>query len=309
MRNRRPTKRTLTAVVSVLALSLSLSATAAQAGAHGFGRNRHHGIFGQNAIVSGVITAISGGGDQFTATASVAPPGFGGSAWRGGRFGGSPWRGGHHTRSHCDRGATTGTPDTTITTNDATTFDVNGTSGLTIASLAVGDTFTATFAGTPGESLADIVANPALSVTAQTPNTLYAFVGTVTATDTTSSPETVSVSITGSTPTGLFTGTDTFDVGPGTFVLGGAGGSLLGSLSNVAVGDVVAGGLVATGGQTAAAIEADPLRVLVDFPAGSSSSAGTAALRHLRRTDLDRAMRLLRKDRARFGGAQHKKHD
>jgi hypothetical protein len=292
--------------------------------------------------VSGVITAVSPTTDQFTATASVAQPRFGGSPWSppthgpimggpvsqagtsgtsysyggnvGGSYGfaGSSARVAHDSHSRWGGGSTTGTPNTTVTTDSATTFDVNGTSGLTIGSVAVGDTFTATFDGTPSESLADIVANPALSVTAHTAtthaqNTLYAFVGTVSGTDTTTSPETVSVNVTESTPTGLFTGTDTFDVGPSTFVLGGAGGSLLGSLSNIATGDVIAGGLVSTGSQAASAIEADPLQVLVDFPASSSSSTSAAALRHARRADLKKAMKLLRKDRDRFGG-KHKKH-
>jgi hypothetical protein len=293
--------------------------------------------------VSGVITAISATGDQFTATASVAQPRFGGSPWNpphgpimgtnhgggpsspggvsgtgysyGGKVGGSYGFSGsrrgkvaHNGRSHGGSVPTTVTPDTTITTDSATTFDVNGNNSLTFSSLAVGDTFTATFDGTPSESLADIVANPALSVTAYVPNALYAFVGTVTGTDTTSSPETVSVNVTGSTPAGLFTGTDTFDIGPGTFVLGGAGGSLLGSLGNVTTGDVVAGGLVTTGGQAASAIEADPLQALVDFSASSPSSSSAASLRRIRRADLKKAMELLRKDRVKGGGRKHKKH-
>ncbi len=280
MQNRRPMRRTLTAVAGVFALSLSLSAIVAQADAHGFGRGWHHGFFGRNAIVTGTVTSVGNG--SFGANAYVLTPGAGGG------------------------GASTATTPVTITEGSNTKVVVLGQSGIT-----VGDTFYATYRGesstTPITTL--VTGTPSkIFATVQAPSTLYAFVGTVTGTDTASSPETVSVNVTESTPTGLFTGTDTFDVGPGTFVFGGPGGSLFGSLSNVSTGDVVAGGLVSTGGQTASAIEADPLEALVDFPASSSSSSSPAALRHVRREDLKKAMKLLRKDRIRLGGAKHKKH-
>jgi hypothetical protein len=272
--------------------------------------------------VSGVITAVNPTSDQFTATASLVQGNGGGSPWtpQSGRGFGrhSHAKVAHGTRSHCERGSSNGTPNTIITTDSATTFNVGGTGGSTINALAVGQRFTATFDGTPSESLADVISNPANSVTAetaQTPSSLYAFVGTVTATDTSSSPETVTATVTESTPSGLFTGTDTFDVGSSTFVFGGGGS--LGSLSSVSVGDVVAGGLFSTPGQTAGAIEADPLQVLIDFPASSSSSSSAAVLHHAQRVELRKAMRLLRKERigvggkhqhrVRFGAASHKK--
>jgi hypothetical protein len=294
--------------------------------------------------VSGVITTAptTGDPDQFTATAAVVEPPHGGSPWSpppvGGPIGGpiSPgpiaqpgaWGGGysyggqvggsygfadstgvrpHSSRSHCATSTATGTPGTVITVDSGTKLDINGNkTTATVGELAVGQKFTATFDGTPTETLTAIVANPALSVTATTPKALYAFVGTVTATNTTSTPETVSVAVTESLPTGLFTGTDTFDVGPGTFIFGGSSSSLFGSLSNVAVGDVVAGGLVSTGGQAASAIEADPLQVLVDFPDPSSSSSSSAAVRHLRANDLRKALKLLGKDSKKSG--KHQKH-
>jgi hypothetical protein len=294
--------------------------------------------------VSGVITAAptTGDPDQFTATASVVEPPHGGSAWTpppvggpirpvggpvsaGGAWGGGYSYGGqvggsygfagapavrpHSSRSHCATSTTAGTAGTVITVDSGTKLDINGnTTTATVGELAVGQKFTATFDGTPTETLAAIVANPALSIVATTPKALYAFVGTVTATNTTSTPETVSVAVTQSLPTGLFTGTDTFDVGPGTFVFGGSSSSLFGSLSNVTVGDVVAGGLVSTGGQAASAVEADPLQVLVDFPASSSSSsASSAAVRHLRAADFKKALRLLGKDSKKSGKKHHKK--
>jgi hypothetical protein len=267
--------------------------------------------------VSGVITAAptSSDPDQFVATASVVQPIHGGAPWRpisGPVFGGQhPGTQGSIQRAHHSGASSSpsasGTPDTTITVGSSTSFDINCNKSATVTDLAAGQTFTAVFDGTPDETLAEIVANPAVSVSAKTPKSLYAFEGTVTATDATSSPETVSVAVTESTPTGLFTGTDTFDVGPSTFVFGGPSGSLFGSLSDVSVGDVVAGGLVGPGGQTASAIEAQPLQVLVDFPASSSSSTSSAAqLQRLRRADLRKAEKLLGKHQK--STKKHKTH-
>ncbi len=166
--------------------------------------------------VSGVITtAPATGTDQFTATAAVVQPPVSGSPWSppthgpvpapvygghpgggsaypggwgngysyGGRSAGitdSP-RSGHGSPRHIGRARPRVRPGTVILTDTATTFDVNGNKSATIANLAAGDKFTATFDGTPGETLAQIVANPALSVVAQAQRTLYAFGGNVTA--------------------------------------------------------------------------------------------------------------------------------
>jgi hypothetical protein len=65
-----------------------------------------------------------------------------------------------------------------------------------------------------------------------------------------------------------------FTVSDTTLVLGAgtSGGLFGGSLSDVSVGDVVAGGLVGDGGLTLSQVSAMPLRVLLDRPASTSAS-------------------------------------
>ncbi len=198
-----------------------------------------------------------------------------------------------------------GTPNTAITTDSTTQISIDGQSS-SVSNLAVGDYFTAVYDGTPDEALSTITSTPALSVDAWAPphgNSLYAFVGTVTTTDATSG--TVSVNVTSSIPNGLFSGTDTFDVGSQTIVLGNAGSTLFGSLSNVKPGDVVAGGLIASSGESASTVESSPLQVLVDFPqASTSTTSSTAQKASIRRAER-RAMKLLRREKAKYG--HHKK--
>lgn len=303
--------------------------------------------------VSGIITAAptTGDPDQFTATAYIVTPIEGGGPWHPPVMGGGPVFGGQYGGQGDDQGggdgsgnswgqgysyggqiggsygfrgftrqarhsqsSPTGTPGTVITVDSSTTFDVNANTSATVGDLADGQVFTAVFDGTPDETLAQIVSNPALSITARTPHSLYAFVGTVTATSTTSTPETISVNVAQSTPSGLFTGVDTFDIGPDTFVFGGPNGSLFGSLSDVSVGDVVAGGVISSAGQSASAIESDPLQVLVDFPVtaspGTSTTAGStlsaAQQRRVRAADYRKALKLLGKDQ-KSGKKHHKK--
>jgi hypothetical protein len=109
-------------------------------------------------------------------------------------------------------------------------------------------------------------------------NPLHAFVGTVSSTDTTAG--TVTVNVTRPVPNGLFSGTDTFDVGSQTIVLGNSGSTLFGSFGNV----------------------------LVDFPqsssSSSSSSSATATKASIRRAER-RALKLLRHEQAKYG--HHKK--
>jgi hypothetical protein len=222
---------------------------------------------------------------------------------------------GAHLRSHCLPGTTPvsdGTPGTVITTDSSTQITV-GDQSSSVSNLAVGDDFTAVYDGTPDESLATVTSTPALSVQAWAPSagkawappgsSLYAFVGTISSTDTTGG--TITVNVTGSIPNDLFSGTDTFDVGSQTIVLGNSGSTLFGSLGNVTAGDVVAGGLIAPSGANASIVEATPLQVLVDFPQSSSSnSSATAQQASIRRAER-RALKLLRHEKAKYG--HHKK--
>ncbi len=133
----------------------------------------------------------------------------------------------------------------------------------------------------------------------------YGFVGTVTAT----SSDSVSVSVTTSEPSALFSGADAFAIGPRTVVLGGSASAPFGSISGVSVGDVVAGGLISQAGQTAAAIETDPLEFLIDFPASAAptnstgTTTSTAAIRHQQ----TRAKALLFAERKRLAKSAAKK--
>jgi hypothetical protein len=293
--------------------------------------------------VRGVVTtAPASGSDQFTATAYVVTPphpepyGWGdpggpqpgyssqnasfgqGYSYGGGIGGGYGWGGaavrGPALRSYClpvGTPVSQGTPDTTITTDTSTSITINGKADQPVSDLADGDTFTAVFDGTPNDPLSTITATPAISITAWTPPTpyaLYAFVGTVAATTAPAgtTPGSISVTVTSSDPSGLFTGTDKFTVGPTTLVFGDSTSSLFGSLSGVSVGDVVAGGLISQGGQTASAIEADPLQILVDFPAAVTPGVTTASIRH---RDLKKALALLGKEKVKLDkhGKKHKK--
>lgn len=203
----------------------------------------------------------------------------------------------------------------TITVNSSTHFDINGNLDATIADLTAGAKFVAVFAGSRNESLSAVLATPALEVAAFSPPQLYAFVGTVTAADTTAG--TVTVNVTSSLPSGEFTGSQTFKVGPQTLVFGGTSTSLTGSLSNVTVGDVVSGGEISAAGQTAAAVEANPLKVLVDFssamtpPSSSSSSSSTttptatAMFKQLKSASFNKAVKKLEK---RHRAAHHSAH-
>jgi hypothetical protein len=129
---------------------------------------------------------------------------------------------------------------------------------------------------------------------------LYAFAGTVTG----KTASTVSVTVSGSYPGGLIASgsSATFTVGASTLVLGGSSGFSQGSLANVGIGDVVAGGLLGPAGETAAQVESQPLMLLLDLPVsagtGTTGATGTSgvsgtALKHLRADALRRAEALL----------------
>jgi hypothetical protein len=145
--------------------------------------------------------------------------------------------------------------------------------------LAAGARFQAVFDGIAGSDVATLVANNrALTVTADAPPQLYAFLGTVTAVTTASagSGGTVSIDVTNSVPTEIASSASnpvTFRVGADTLILGGAGagGLSVNSLSGVSVGDVVAGGLIVAAGDILSEVEGAPLRLLLDFPASGET--------------------------------------
>jgi hypothetical protein len=291
------------------------------AGGHGHGGRRHRG-HGWGGGKSGSGTGKSGSGKSSgtgrSSGTSKSSSGTGGGSSKGSGFS-YTYSGkvrGHASSarvrgSRCLPGSTHvshGTAGTVITTDGSTAIKIDGRPS-SAGSLAVGDYFTAVYAGTPDESLSTITSAPALAVSVFAPvqaDSLYAFVGTVSSTDTTTG--TVTVNVTGSTPNGLFSGTDTFDVGSQTIVLGNSGGTLFGSLTNVAAGDVVAGGLIAPSGESASTVESTALGVLVDFPQSSSSSSSSTSAQaekaSIRRAER-RAVKLLRREKAKHG--HHKK--
>jgi hypothetical protein len=299
------------ACVLLPAFALICAIPVAVAGAHG-------GHESSQVEVRGVVTsAPTNGSGSFTATAYVVEHSHlfaggghrhGGHGWGGGKWGGGNRDSANIRASHSPSGGmpADGTPGTAITTDGSTEIRIDGQQS-SVSNLAVGDYFTAAYDGTPDESLSTITATPALSVSSWAPadgNSLYAFVGTVSGTDPTAG--TVTVNVTGSFPNGLFSGTDTFDVGSQTIVLGNSGSTLFGSLGSISTGDAVAGGLVAPSGATASAVESTPLQVLVDFPQSSSSSTSSANAQKasIRRAER-RALKLLRRENAKHG--HHKK--
>jgi hypothetical protein len=103
----------------------------------------------------------------------------------------------------------------------------------------------------------------------------------------TGSPGTV-VNVTGSFPTGLFSGADTCTVDSQTKVLGN---------TNLVPGDVVAGGLVAPVGESARTVGSTPLQVLVGLAPSATSAVATASV--TRRAER-RALEMLRHEKAKL---------
>lgn len=227
---------------------------------------------------------------------------------------------------------TTPTPSTvTITTNSSTKFDVNGNTSATISNLAAGDRFIASFAALPGQGSgnegnsvrrshsdqggsATVPTTPALEVIAESPPQLYAFVGTV-ATAPTALPGSLSVTVSQSLPAGLFTGTQTFQIGSQTLVFGGSVSSLFGGTPTISPGDVVVGGEINMGGLTAAQVEANPLQVLVDFTSTTSTTktpstttpAATEMAKRMKTESFNRAIKRLLKHHRKAQRAHHAK--
>jgi hypothetical protein len=261
---------------------------------HGWGGGHGHG-WGGGHHWSGGAGNSGGGGKSGGSSGGGSSKGTGYSYTYSGKV-----RGRHDHSPSSD-----GTAGTVIATDGSTQIRIDGQQSSVI-NLAVGDYFTAVYDGTPDESLSTITSTAALSVSAWAPsdgNSLYAFVGTVSSTDATAG--TITVNETRSFPNGLFSGTDTFDVSSQTIVLGNSGSTLSGSLGSVSTGDVVAGGLIAPSGESAATVESTPLQVLVDFPQSSSTSSATATKASIGRAER-RALELLRLEKAKHGHHEKK---
>lgn len=192
--------------------------------------------------------------------------------------------------------STPSTTQVTISTDSNTMMLVNGAPG-SVSNLTAGDHFIGLFNGWPMDSIQSLTSSPAAFIfdhSAPTPRHVYGFVGSVTGVDTTAG--TVSVNVSDTIPSDLApTGSSaSFTVGQQTLLIGGtAGGSLIGglggSLSDVSVGDIVAGALIAPAGDTLSQVETLPLNVLLDLPAPSTSSAAA----HVKARALREAMALL----------------
>jgi hypothetical protein len=313
-------------IALVVGLSLSLGAAVAQGhqfrGAWGPGDSGSG--FTPKVAVAGTIVSVDPSSNSFVANAVlIRGEGCGFGHFRGHDPGG--WGGwGGFGRDDCqfglhrDWGHSVGSAggsapqQVTITTDGSTMFRVNGQTA-TISDLAPGDRFVALFpmptdtmwdgGQTSGVTLQQVVASPALAVFATAPpaqRQLYAFVGTVSAVDTTA--DTLTVNVTNSIPAGFVTSPATFTVSPDTLILGGnaTGGLFGGSLTGVSAGDVVAGGLIGTAGETLAQVEATPLQALIDFPMASSGTTTSSTAKARRRT-LNQALKLL-------GVKTHSKH-
>ncbi|MHB8691380.1 MAG: hypothetical protein ACYDHH_09045 [Solirubrobacteraceae bacterium] len=264
----------------------------------------------------------------------------GGGQGGGGQGGGSGFGGdwGHFDGSTGVTGATGATGSggpteptptrVTITVGPNTQISVEGNDNATIADLAAGERFRALFAGSPSDSIQTLTASPALAIEAMGEHhhgQLYAFAGSVTG----KTAGTVTVKVSDSFPSGLIApgSSATFTVGASTLVIGGSGGFTQGSLANVGIGDVVAGGLLGPAGETAAQVESQPLMLLLDVPVkggtGTTGTTGTtgasgvtgAALKHLRADTLKRAEALLgiqvkakKTHKAHKTHAKHSKH-
>ena len=306
-------------VFSLLAGALALALGAGSALADGPGQWGHgDGQYGGSVVaVAGTITSVDPSTGSFTANAFIpSGEGFGwhrgegdqgqGSAGQGsGGQGDQGAQGSNGQGSDAQAGSAqsqqpmahadvrsgsdvfgqtmpASTPET-ITTDSSTTYKVDG-QDAAFSDLQPGDRFVALYHGAPTDSIATLVAGPALAVfahSAATEHQLYAFTGTLSAIDT--SAGTVTVSLASTLPAGLGSGPATFTLSPATMILGGTSTNGLwgGSASDLKVGDVVAGGEVGPAGQTLSQVEASPLQVLVDFP--GSTTASTSSVRKLAR--------------------------
>jgi hypothetical protein len=302
-------KRVLIALVT--ALPLAVGGAGAQAATPAFtGLPGVEGTGTPRVAVAGTVVSVNAAAGSFLANAYVLTPPTGGSdegpasglrLRTFGDFGG-------HARAN-DLAAPT-TTQVTITASASTTIHIAGVQGPALVSnLVAGARFLALFPGAPTDAIQTLVANSATSIFAQLPKQLYAFVGTVTGTDTTAG--TVTVDVTRSLPSSLIAdGTPaTFTVSSHTFILGGSslsasgfGGLFGGSLSGVSTGDMVAGGLIGAPGLTVTQVNLMPLMFLLDLPAPGSGSNASAADRALKET-----VKLLHGGKVRLGKSHGKK--
>lgn len=319
-------RRTRAALAIVIA-SLPLGFAVVDAQAHRGGSSGGGGNGQSQVVVAGTVVSVNATANSFVADAYIVSQQRGGPPPRPYSFpypqGGQGGRGSGDGRAshgvHMDSGgggagsdSQPTTTQVTILTNSSTRFRVNRAGG-TISDLAAGDKFIALFNGSSSEDITTLVnGNPAIAVEANSPpkpKQLYAFVGTVTAVDTTN--DTITVNVSSSLPAGLVPSSSnpaTFTIGANTLVLGGTSGNgaSWGSLSNVGVGDVVAGGLIAPSGETLSQVEATPLRLLLDIPASTAGSHATKA--RTKSKALAKAKALLGYKAPAKHSKKHKKH-
>lgn len=312
-------KRALIALIT--ALPLVLGVTSAQAD----GFPGWPGMSGTPQVaVAGTVVSTSGTSIVANAYVVTPPtegdnsqgdegglPGFGSfgfASFPGFSFSGLGSFGGSQNTQFRANDTTMPTPPTTtqvtIQTNTSTIIHIGGMGGddssssttpPTVSDLVAGTRFIALFPGSSTDPITTIVNNPATAIFAEIPKQFYAFVGTVTGTTagTSTTPGSVTVSVSDSMPSGLFaTGSSATFTVSGTMIIGGSGASsgfslkdlFGGSLSNVSTGDMVTGGLIGPGGLTATQVESTPLMFLLDFPAPSASSSSSAAQKALKET-------------------------
>jgi hypothetical protein len=256
---------------------------------------------------TGGSTGTSTGG--FPGFSGFKFPGFGGTGGTGGTGTGGFGGFGGFSKTKAKNNTTPTATQVTIYTDSSTKILVAGstpgigtigstTSGAgagkvtqsTVGDLVAGTKFFALFPGSSSDTLQTLVTstNPATAIYAQVPKQFYAFVGTVSSTSTTTTPETITVDVTRSLPSSLITSgtSSTFAVGPHTFIIGGSslssggfgglfGGLFGGSLTNISTGDLVAGGLIGTAGLTLDQVEASPLMFLLDLPAPATTTGSS----------------------------------
>jgi hypothetical protein len=311
-------RRAVAGLIAALPLALGVAAAHADQGGPWSGGG---GVTMGVPVIGTVVTTDASAG-TFTANAFVPTFGLGdlnsGSGTAQGPWGG----GGSFARAFAigdpaGGGTTPTTTMVTIKTDSNTKLVVNGSTG-TVGDMKAGDQFMALFSGSPTASITTLVGNPALAIFDRTPpppKQVYAFVGTVTGTDTTKG--TVTLTVTASLPSGLAAANSsvTLTVSSDTLILGGTSSTGFGNtLANVSTGDIVAGGLIAPQGDTLAQIEALPLQILVDLPAsssssGSSGSSSTTTTSAAKQKALKQALKLLRtKTTSHHRTKHHKKH-